>query len=106
MKEIEKQVIFTLVNECMNRGYRVSIWDGGEWVLESSASKTRIMQNLGHSEEEVLRITEDGKLVGKVLLVYGNEPYYVISDHTSNPAMDELLAPVEALIEQLEVAHG
>lgn len=106
MHAVEKQVIVKLLDEALGRGYRVSVWDGEEWVLEGSTDRGDILQNLGATDEEILRFSEDGKRIGNVFLVYGNEPYYVISDHTSSSAMDELLAPVNQLIDELEAVHG
>lgn len=87
-------------------GYTVSVWDGEEYALKRSRDLNAIMDEIGACDEEVLVVRradgeEAGARVGSLFLVYGNDGWDVICDHTDSPLMHELLAEATRLSDEL-----
>lgn len=90
-KPHEKAQAETLVRIVLDRGYSVSVNDGMEWVLKRSRDRAAILDALGSTDADTLRIRDnDGESFGSFWLVYGNGPGELISDHTSNPYMNSI----------------
>lgn len=98
----EAKVVGKLIDEGVAQGYTVSVSDGEEWVVSRSTNKSEILDALDSTGMDRVRFHDGEGTVGTFLLIYGNEPYYVISDYTSNPRTNELFSKVEPLIAELE----
>lgn len=90
-----------------NGYYCISIYDGEEYPIKESRDLDKIMANIGQCDEETIEVrhaTDDGTSgikLGSIYLVYGNEGWDVICDHTDSRAMHELLEGANKLAEEL-----
>jgi len=88
---VERSICSKLVKKALAAGYAVSVYDGGAWPLKRSLSYRAIMAAMFSTDSDVLRFRAgDGQSLGTVLLIYGNGED-VISDHSDNAAMRDLV---------------
>lgn len=100
---IEKKIVTFLVDKALTFGFSVTVFDGEEHPVRESKDMTLILDNLFACDEEWLQFYDAGhKIVGVVSLVYGNDGYDVIADHTVNAMTDKVMAEVDQYIEHLE----
>jgi hypothetical protein len=92
--EIERAIVERLVSDALFfHGYTVSHSDGETLIVERSRDIGPIMAQLhSHDEESLTFHDADGHRVGAVSLVYGNDGYGVLADHTVNDQMADLVA--------------
>lgn len=100
MNFIQQKIVNKILSDAFASGYTVSVWDGEEWTVKSSTNRKEILSALATTCDDVLAFRRpDKSLVGKVLLVYGND-YDLITDYTDNEAMVALLSGAEKLAEK------
>lgn len=92
---IEKTIVSMIVSDAIEHGCKVSVNNGDEDspILGDYAD---IMKEVLHTDEEVLFFHKDGKKVGMVLLVYGNDGWDAIADHSANYITTQILTRAEA----------
>jgi hypothetical protein len=106
--EIERAIVERLVSDALFfHGYTVSHSDGEALIVERSRDIGPIMAQLHcHPEESLTFHDADGHRVGAVSVVYGNDGYGVLADHTVNDQMAALVAGAGRLAESLKAeAH-
>lgn len=97
--EMERRMASALVRACLARGYRISVHNGEELAIRGSKVYRAVMDALWQTDEETVHIYgPDGKRAGSFFLVYGNDGYDLIADHTDNEACraiwDEVISPL------------
>lgn len=85
----ERPVLSALLTLCLVGGNKISIHNGEEWVVKQSKDPALCRSQLGHSEEDTIRIrSKDGEELGFFYLIYNNgsegDPMVVISDYSDN----------------------
>lgn len=103
---IEKKIVRRIVWTAIQHDYTVTVHDGSEEaVLVRSRDERAIMRACFSVDEEWLNlIAPDGRNMGHVYLVYGNDGYDVMSDWSMN--LDCMLSGARELADQLEHKHG
>lgn len=102
--KIESRIVRKVVEDALAQGFSLSVFDGEDWSVNKSTDKKEILENLQVCDEEKLYLNKDGRQVGGILFVYGNDGYDVISDyHTS---LEEVLTGANKLAESLAERHG
>lgn len=88
--------------------YVVSVYDGEEIAVLHSTDLLAVMAEIGACDEEYLHLyfkpdtaSVPMRRVGWAMLVYGNDGWDVIADHTDTPAMEDLLAGASQLGDEL-----
>lgn len=100
--QIEKRIARHAVKAALAAGYAVSVHDGGEWCVKRSRELSTIMDALMSTDSDTLLFRDaQGARIGTVDLVYGNDGYDVIADHSMS--LEGLLAPTTAYAESLEM---
>lgn len=98
---IERAVIRHAVSAFIAAGCTVTVDYGGEegQGVASSTDLGAIMKAIGACDEEWLHVRKDGKALGTVMLVYGNDGWDVIADnHMSlEPLLEETTKYAETL---------
>lgn len=108
MHEIEKSIIEKLLLTIIGADYVVSVFDGEEYAIKYATEVSMILREMASTEMDTVFIHshkgEDGKrrFIGTVTLVYGNEPWVVIADHTADDKTEALVAPATALANEYE----
>ena len=101
---IERRIIERLVTDAIAAGFAVSVDDGGETTVKRSRDLDEIMAAVMTTDEDYLYFHEgEGRSTNNwVHLVYGNDGWDVIADHSDNEAMNALVAGASALADQIE----
>ena len=83
-----------LIKMLLDRGYALSVYDGEEWVVRSTRDADEVIQYIGETEIDTLRVRDwlTGIKLGDFYLIWGNDPKgtELVADHTSNAVMDLL----------------
>ena len=103
--EIEKQIVEKTVHTLTNQGYFLSVWDGEEFAIRRASDAKGVIAAMMQTEEDTLRVLDgEGKRVGFVYFVYGNDGWDVICDYST--ALETTLEPVFTLANRLEKQYG
>lgn len=114
IKEMEIQIIRQLVTDALQNGYAVAHHDGEEYTTFSQMGEDtkledeieRIMREIHSTDEETLVFKKNGRKVGAVDLVYGNDGWNVIHDATLSPEMEKLLNGAAHIADALEEQYA
>lgn len=105
---IERAIVRRAVQDIVNAGYKVRVHDGESWATALQTDLDKVMDEVGECDEEKLYVWEpsqeqgkDGKYVGSIYLVYGNDGWAVLCDYTASERMEGLLAGANELAEAL-----
>lgn len=91
-QQIERTIVDTIVREAIRKGYSISGFDGEDDIFQRLTNVDEIMKNVMHVDEETLIFHRpDGTYAGFVFLVYGNDGWDAISDHTASEEMEDIL---------------
>jgi len=86
-----------------DRGYdRKS--EGGDMDDTLTTNREALLEALGECDEEHLFIGKNGKEIGWIFLVYGNNPGDLISDYTVN--LEKFIAKTHALADKQSEGNG
>ena len=109
VRRMERMIVTKLVEDALDLGYMVVLHDGEDKVadafMDGNTTKehevAQIIRMFRATDEERLIFFKDGKRVGSLLLVYGNDGHDVIADHTANDEMDKIVSGASALADTL-----
>lgn len=101
LPEIDQRIITAMVDDVLAAGLSITVYDGEDYAIRRSADKDAILASLAATDGDTLYFfpKDGGQRIGSVNLVYGNEPGVVISDHTDNEVMTQLLARATKIAE-------
>lgn len=96
IRNIERKIAAAAVDGLLEKSFLISVFDGEGVVLKKSTSKEAVMEAMFSTDEDYLyAYTRDGKRVGFVRFVYGNDGWDVICDHSSS--LEEALCEADKL---------
>lgn len=94
---IERTIVSLIVTGAIENGCKVSIDNGDDPAeIPVLGDYEEIMKEVMHTDAEQIRFHKDGKKVGMVFLVYGNDGWDAINDHTDNLITNRILTRAEA----------
>ena len=100
-QHVERQIARRLILDGLAAGYSLSVDNGGdEDEIAPSHKCKEILDAMFATDDEHLKFHKDGKYVGWVYFVYGNDGYDVISDYTVN--LEHVMAGVEKLSDKYQ----
>tara|TARA_R110000744_G_C19041330_1_gene526700 strand:- start:45 stop:386 length:342 start_codon:yes stop_codon:yes gene_type:complete len=83
-----------LLDELLSRNKAIRVYDGEVWILHPTTDKTKVLESLAHTGEDIIRTDE-----GSFYLIYNNgsegEPMILISDYSDSKFNNEVYAAVE-----------
>lgn len=82
-QKLERKIARALILQGLAAGYAIVV-DNGEEETPPLDSVTKILKAMFATDEEHLRFFKDGKYIGWVFFVYGNDGWDVINDYTIN----------------------
>ena len=100
--KIEKAIAKLVISAMLKAQYKMRVFDGEEYVTEKTDSKEDLLKAMFSTDEDALAVYDNGKYIGQINFVYGNDGYDVISDYNSIFEAD--LKPVFARIDKMERA--
>jgi hypothetical protein len=102
IRELETQVLTTLIDGLIEEGYRITVSYGeGDYGARKSANRDEILASMWACDEEWLHVTKDNKYVGQVFLIYGECGYDVICDNSISLQDTKGMKAADALVDQL-----
>lgn len=91
-QRIERNIVTLIVENAISKGYSISGFDEEEDVFQRETDPAEIMKNVMHVDAETLIFHRpDGTYAGFVFLVYGNDGYDAINDHTATDEIADIL---------------
>lgn len=101
---IERRIVSRIVKDAFKLNYTISVYDGEEYCLKHSTSYAAVMNSIQSTDSDMLKIRSNDKtIIGNIFLVYGNDGYDVICDHSDNELTNELLQGANTLAESIEL---
>jgi hypothetical protein len=101
IQKIERRITAQAVTDLLAAGFTVSVFDGEETTVKKSSNKKAIVAALMTTDEDMLRaFNADGKFVGMVYFVYGNDGWDVVNDYSIS--LEPFLTTTVQLWEKLE----
>lgn len=97
MQEHDKKMAADLVDALLAAGCNISVYDGEEWACRRSADRAELLDAMGNTDQDELRIRDGDHRLGWFCLVYGNGPGETICDYTANDFCQSIVDKVEAL---------
>jgi hypothetical protein len=99
---IEQRIARRIIKDALASGYRISVHDGEEYALSRSDHGPTIFAAMFSTDDDRLYFsTAEGKRIGWVWLVYGNDGTDVICDCSVNKETNEILAGASALADRI-----
>lgn len=95
---LEQRIVKHTVKALLTAGYALSVFDGENDSVVTTEN-TILIDALMETDEDFLNVYKDGKRIGWVRFVYGNDGYDVICDYTVN--LEDALAETNKLAESL-----
>lgn len=96
---IERRIVRKVVRDSLAAGFALSVDDGGNEIAGPYTKTGDLYKALMETDDDRLIFIKDGKEVGWVRFVYGNDGWDVISDYTVN--LEEVLKGANELSEKL-----
>jgi len=98
-QRIEKEIASIVVHDAIAAGFTLSVVNGGDdYEIENCGDAVKILETMFLTDDERLYFVRDGKNVGWVYFVYGEEGWDVICDYTVN--LEEHLKRASELSEE------
>ncbi len=95
----ESRIVRAIVTDAIRAGMQVSVYDGQDVTVRLSSKVDEVMRALRTVDEEHLLMYRDGRRVGSVFLVYGNDGYDVVNDYSLS--LEPIMARANALADEL-----
>ncbi len=96
---LQEQIINNLLAAILAGGYSITVNDGDDDVLKYSTDTTRIINNMGATDTDLLKVYQGTEYIGFILLVPGNGDD-IVSNHSGNDIITNL---VDKVLEDLGV---
>jgi hypothetical protein len=93
----EKANVRRVIRAALANGWTVSVNDGEEWTVKKSRDSKEIFAALFTTDKDIVRFRDsEGKSIGTIYCIYGNEPESVVSDYgsTNLDAFDAFMKPI------------
>ncbi len=92
---VETKIARVLIKDALLAGYEVSVNNGGDkHEISRSTDAEVILAAMFAADEDLLFMRKDGKEVGWVRFVYGNDGWDVIADYTCS--LEHIMAGANA----------
>jgi len=106
----ERKIITRIIDDAFLNGWSISVYDGEETTVTRSRDKKQIIEALNTTGEDTLTFygpdvnAQDGKRIGFCYMIYnnGNAGKDLVSDHTDNDELNELLNAIQDWVDSDE----
>ena len=96
---IEQKIIRRAVTDILGKGYKISLYDGGDFTVKRSADLNLILNATQTTDRDMLKVYEGDELIGTIILIYGNDGHDVIADYSLS--LEEVLKGASLLADEL-----
>lgn len=81
-RKMENTIIRVFIREALKRGHTLTVTSYGEDEITRSTQINKIVDALRATDHDYLRVHDGERYIGSVFLVWGNDPWEVISDYS------------------------
>jgi hypothetical protein len=103
---VETRIARAIVKSAITKGYSVTIDNGGGWdgdfEVEKETNLTKAYKALRATDQDTIIFHKGPHRVGAVMLIYGNDGWDVIADHSISYEVHEILEPAMAIADKFE----
>ena len=103
-KKMENTIIRVFIREALQRGYSLTVHTYGEDEITRSRQINKITNALRATDYDYLQVHDGTDYIGSVFLVWGNEPWEVISDYSIS--LEEMVEPAMKKAEEIEMRYA
>lgn len=96
---IEQKIIRRAVTDILGKGYKISLYDGGEFTVKRSTDLNLILNATQTTDRDMLKVYDGDELIGTIILIYGNDGHDVIADYSLS--LEEVLKGAGLLADEL-----
>lgn len=102
-RKLENTIIRVFIREALQRGHTITVTtdDGDELTRSNQINK--IVDALRSTDYDSLRVHNGDKYIGGMLLVWGNDPWEVISDYSIS--VEEMVEPAMEKSREIEMQY-
>ena len=101
---LERKIVGMIIADALAQGYQVEANNGGDDPIISTNAETLLSEVMA-TDEASLAFWAGDRCAGSVYLVYGNDGYDVIADHTDNKETRAIIRRAEAYAETAEASE-
>ena len=100
-QRMEQRVVRSACQELISQGCALSLYYGeGEYGIKHTNIADAVVKEMHACDDEWIRVYRDGKFLGSIWLVYGNDGWDVMAD--MHVTIDTMLPETNKLIESLQ----
>lgn len=96
---IEQKIIRRAVTDILGKGYKISLYDGGDFTVKRSIDLNLILNATQTTDRDMLKVYDGDALIGTIILIYGNDGHDVIADYSLS--LEEVLKGASLLADEL-----
>lgn len=109
VQHIEVRMLDVLFATLLEANIIVEVWSGGPSADCISSERLDLFDHITACDETNLVLRREGKRLGFIELVFGNDGFDLIVDHTDTPEIADLVKPAEdfgTALEAFYVSHS
>lgn len=100
-QRVERTIARRVVLDALRLGYTLSVNNGGDDdEIPPTTEAKAVLAAMFATDDEYLKLHKDGRYVGWVRFIYGNDGWDVVNDYTCN--LDAVMAGADALAEKYQ----
>jgi hypothetical protein len=96
-QKVEVTILRRVIREALKQGYEIAVYDGEERFPASNKFEV-ILSHAYNTDEDILFFIEEGREVGWVKFVYGNDGWDVISDYLMS--LESFMKPIHQWVDE------
>ena len=102
-RKLENTIIRVFIREALQRGHTITVISSGEYEIVRSNQINKIVDALRTTDYDRLRVHVGERYIGSVLLVWGNDPWEVISDYSVS--IEDMVEPAMEKSREIEMRY-
>lgn len=102
-RKLENTIIRVFIREALQRGHTITVTTYDEDELTCSSQINKIVDALRATDYDNLRVHDGDKYIGGMLLVWGNDPWEVISDYSVS--IEDMVEPAMEKSREIEMRY-
>ena len=102
-RKLENTIIRVFIREALQHGHTITVTTYGEDEITRSNKINKIVGALRSTDYDNLRVHDGNKYIGGVLLVWGNDPWEVISDYSVS--IEDMVEPAMEKSREIETRY-
>ena len=102
-RKLENTIIRVFIREALQHGHTITVTTYGEDEITRSNKINKIVGALRSTDYDNIRVHDGDKYIGGVLLVWGNDPWEVISDYSVS--IEDMVEPAMEKSREIETRY-